>query len=225
MALLGVNGPANQVLSQLGIDHTFSIFGGTGVIFLLTVHSYPIAYLVISAAIRQVPGNLEEAARISGASNWTVLRTTTLPLIRPGMKAAFMLTFVSSLSDFGIPALIGLPERYTTLTTLVYRELSSSSSTNPLPEVSAISMVLMAVALVAILAQRRGAHSTQITASASARHYQTGVLGVIAIGRHLAMVVVVSILPMLALASQALLPAPVFRSRWKTSRWIISSLR
>ncbi len=104
MALLGVNGPVNQLLSQLGMDHSFSIFGGTGVIFLLTVHSYPIAYLVISSAIRQVPGNLEEAARISGASNWTVLRTVTLPLIRPGITAAFMLAFVSSLSDFWDPS-------------------------------------------------------------------------------------------------------------------------
>lgn len=208
MALLGVNGPVNQLLSQFGIDHNFSIFGGTGVIFLLTVHSYPIAYLVIAAAIRQVPGNLEEAARMSGASNWTVLRTVTLPLIRPGMTAAFMLTFVSSLSDFGIPALIGLPERYTTLTTLVYRELSSPSTTNPLPEVSAISMVLMAVALVAILAQRGRSQPTQIIASAAARNYQSGVLGYVAMVSTWVWVAVVSILPLFALASQALLPAP-----------------
>lgn len=208
MALLGVNGPVNQLLAQFGIEQALSIFGGTGVIFLLTIHSYPIAYLVITAAIRQVPGNLEEAARISGASNWTVLRTVTLPLIRPGMTAAFMLTFVSSLSDFGIPALIGLPERYTTLTTLVYRQLSSPTSTNPLPEVSAISMVLLAVALIAILAQRGRVQPTQITASASARHYQTGVFGAVAMVLTWLWVIVVSILPLVALASQALLPAP-----------------
>lgn len=208
MALTGVNGPANQLLSQLGIDYTLSIFGGPGVIFLLTVHSYPIAYLVISAALRQVPGNLEEAARMSGAGNWTVLRTVTLPLIRPGMMAAFMLTFVSSLSDFGIPALIGLPERYTTLTTLVYRQLSSPSTTNPLPEVAAISMVLMAVALLAILAQRGQSQGTQVTAATAARHYQSGVLGYVAMAFTWIWVIVVSILPLLALAGQALLPAP-----------------
>src|SRR5699024_2014408 len=38
MSLLGVNGSANQLLSQLGLDHSFSIFGGTGVTFLLTIH-------------------------------------------------------------------------------------------------------------------------------------------------------------------------------------------
>lgn len=208
MALLGANGPVNQLLERLGLDHTFSIFGGAGVIFLLTVHSYPIAYLVISAAIRQVPGNLEEAARMSGASNWTVLRTVTLPLIRPGMMAAFMLTFVSNLSDFGIPALIGLPERYITLTTLVYRQLSSPATTNPLPEVSAIAMVLMVVALVAILAQRGHAQATQVTASSTARQYQTGVLGYVAMALTWLWVIVVSILPLFALTTQALLPAP-----------------
>lgn len=208
MALLGVNGPANQLLEQLGIDHTFSIFGGAGVIFLLTVHSHPVAYLVVSAAMRQVPGNLEEAARMSGGGSWTVLRTVTLPLIRPGMTAAFMLTFVSNLSDFGIPALIGLPERYTTLTTLVYRELSSPATTNPLPQVSAIAMVLMVVALVAILAQRGRSEATQVIASASARQDHTGVFGYVAMGLTWLWVIVVSILPLFALATQALLPAP-----------------
>ncbi|GAA2033123.1 iron ABC transporter permease [Yaniella flava] len=208
MALLGVNGPANQLLEQLGIDHTFSIFGGAGVIFLLTVHSYPVAYLVVSAAMRQVPGNLEEAARMSGGGSWTVLRTVTLPLIRPGMTAAFMLTFVSNLSDFGIPALIGLPERYTTLTTLVYRELSSPATTNPLPQVSSIAMVLMVVALVAILARRGRSGATQVIASASARQDHTGVFGYVAMGLTWLWVIVVSILPLFALATQALLPAP-----------------
>lgn len=208
MALLGVNGPVNQLLASLGIDHTFSIFGGAGVIFLLTIHSYPIAYLVISAAIRQVPGNLEEAARMSGASNWTVLRTVTLPLIRPGMTAAFMLTFVSSLSDFGIPALVGLPERYITLTTLVYRQLSSPTTNNPLPAVSAIAMVLMAVALLALLAQRGSTKATQVTSSSAARHNQTGALGYAVMSLSWVWVIVVSILPLFALATQALLPAP-----------------
>lgn len=216
MALLGVNGPVNQVLSALGMDTQISIFGGWGVVFLLTVHSYPMAYLVISGTLKRIPGNLEEAARIAGASPWRVLTTVTLPLMRPGLVAAFILTVVANLSDFGIPALIGLPERYTTLTTLVYRELSSTSTTNPLPSVSAIGLVLMALAVLAVLAQRRLPQDTQLTASAASARFDVGatargVIALLAWGWALA----VCVLPLLALASQALLPAPGVPLTWQ----------
>ncbi|WFP15876.1 ABC transporter permease [Citricoccus muralis] len=216
MALLGVNGPVNQLLSALGMDTRISIFGGWGVVFLLTVHSYPMAYLVISGTLKRIPGNLEEAARIAGASPWRVLTTVTLPLMRPGLVAAFILTVVANLSDFGIPALIGLPERYTTLTTLVYRELSSSTTTNPLPAVSAMGLVLMALAVLAVLAQRRLPQDAQLTAGAASARFDVGAIpraGLALLSWGWALVVCV--LPLFALASQALLPAPGVPLTWE----------
>ena len=42
-----------------------------------------------SAALEQVHDSLEEAARACGASHWQALRDIVIPLIRPGMVAAF----------------------------------------------------------------------------------------------------------------------------------------
>ncbi|MGO1181820.1 MAG: ABC transporter permease [Micrococcaceae bacterium] len=216
MALLGVNGPVNQLLAAVGLDTRLSIFGGWGVVFLLTVHSYPMAYLVISGTLKRIPGNLEEAARISGAAPWRVLTTVTLPLMRPGLTAAFILTLVANLSDFGIPALIGLPERYTTLTTLVYRELSSTSTTNPLPAVSAIGLVLMVLAVIAILAQRRLPSDTQLTASSASSRFDVGWVGGTALSAAAwGWGLLICVLPLLALTSQALLPAPGVPLTWE----------
>src|SRR5699024_12662833 len=86
--------------------------------------------------------------------------------------------------------------------------LTSPSTSSRMLELSSISMMLIDVALVALLAQRGRAQSTQIMASGSTRHYQTGVLGSVAMVLTWLWVIVVSILPLLALASQALLPAP-----------------
>lgn len=211
IALLGPNGPVNALLRTVaGPDApSLSVFGGWGVVLLLSIHSYPFAYLVITAAMRRVPSGLEEAARMSGAGTWQTLRDITLPLMRPGLVAALMLTFVANMSDFGIPALIGLPERYTTLTTLVYRYLASGTISNPLPAVSAIGLVLLVLALAAVILQRSFATGLQLDGESRtgppldigrSRWLVTGALWLVA--------GVVCVLPLLALASDALLPAP-----------------
>lgn len=216
MALLGVNGPVNRILEQMGLEANLSIFGGSGVILLLTIHSYPLAFLVVSTALRRVPGNLEEAARISGASTFKVMTTVTLPLMRPGIVAALILTLVANLSDFGIPALIGLPEGYTTLTTLVYRYLASATISNPLPAASAIGMVLLVVALVTILAQRRMPTASQLsdTAVAQKAHPGRGMQYLLS-ATLWAWIVLICIVPMVALSVQALLPAPGVPLIWE----------
>lgn len=214
MALLGANGPVNQLLAGWG-GPALDIFGAGGVIWLLTVHSYPMAYLVIAAALRAIPGNLEEAARIGGAGTLRVLGGVTLPLLRPGLLAAFVLSLVANLSDFGIPALIGLPERYTTLTTLVYRYLASATTTNPLPAVSAIGMLLLALALVAVLAQRRLPGGTQLAAGTGAQRLDFGGARLPLSVAVWAWICVVCLVPLAALAAQALLPAPGVPLAWE----------
>ncbi|MCU1519104.1 MAG: iron transporter permease [Pseudarthrobacter sp.] len=217
MALLAPNGPVNSGLRHLaGPDSpALSVFGGWGVVLLLSIHSYPLAYLIIRAALRRVPRNLEEAARIGGAGASRTLADITLALMRPGLLAAFVLTFIANMSDFGIPALIGLPERYTTLTTLVYRYLASGTVTNPLPAVAAIGLVLLVLAVVAILAQRRLAQRTELQGGTEplapldlgvARFWISGALWAVALA--------VCIMPLLALTAQALLPAPGVPLTW-----------
>lgn len=94
--LLGPSGMINSYWNDaFGGGPLWNIYGGDGVIFLLTVHSYPLAYLIISAALRRVPGDLEQAARIGGASPWRAMRDVTLPLLRPALLASLTLTAVS----------------------------------------------------------------------------------------------------------------------------------
>ncbi|RRD36665.1 iron ABC transporter permease [Leucobacter sp. OH2974_COT-288] len=207
MAFLAPSGFINSQLSQLGVAPV-SVFGGWGVVLLLTIHSYPTAFLIIALALQQVPGNLEEAARTAGASTWTVLTTVTFPLLRGGINAALLLTFVGNLSDFGIPALIGLPERYTTLTTLVYRYLASNTIDNPLPAVAAIGLVLLTLAIVAVLVLRVLQPREQLQSSAAALKFSIGKQRFYIAAAIWIWVIAVCLIPLAALASQAVLPAP-----------------
>lgn len=210
VGIAGPTSPMNTWWRGLTGEPLWSIYGGDGVVFLLTVHSYPIALLIVTAAIKRIPADLEQAARISGASAIRALGTITLPLVRPALLAAFTLIAVSNLADFGIPSIIGTPERFVTLSTLVYRYLQSGTVESPLEVVATIGVVLLAIALLALVAEvvisRR---RVELDASSSPpQRLPLGlarpVVAIVAWGFVLAL----TLLPLVALLTQSLLPAP-----------------
>ncbi len=219
LSLLGPSGDITQAVSGLvgSSEPVFSLYGPVGITALLTIHSYPAAYIIISASLRRVPTSLEEAARLAGAGRLRTLRDVTLPLIRPALIATFTLTAVSNLSDFGIPAILGLPVRYYTLSTLIYKYLVSSVLDNPLQVVAAIGLVLLVVAVIAVLVQRRLSRSVQFEADG-------GAPPVIELGGSRTPVSVVSwvvaaviaLFPLIALLNQSLIPAPGVPLTWQT---------
>ncbi|MBF4569922.1 iron ABC transporter permease [Plantibacter sp. VKM Ac-2880] len=213
IAWIGVAGPTSALnvwWRGLTGGPLWSIYGGDGVVFLLIVHSYPIALLIVTAAIRRIPADLEQAARIAGASAVRALLTVTVPLVRPALLSAFTLIAVSNLADFGIPSIIGTPERFVTLSTLVYRYLQSGTVESPLEVVATIGVVLLAIALLALVAdvlisRRR----VELDASSSPpQRLPLGVarpaVGIVTWG----VVLALTLLPLLALLTQSLLPAP-----------------
>ncbi|GHT00661.1 iron ABC transporter permease [Synergistales bacterium] len=62
-----------------------------------------------SAALEQVHDSLMEAARVCGASMWQTLKDIVLPLVRPGMIAAFFLIFLPSLRELTVSIMLYSP--------------------------------------------------------------------------------------------------------------------
>ncbi|WP_343222728.1 iron ABC transporter permease [Mameliella sediminis] len=149
-------GPSSAVLTTLGIapppGSAHPLYSPFGVMLLLTVQHAPLVFLVVLAALRGLPREMMEAARISGAGPMRVLRRVILPLLAPSLLAGFMLAFVSALGNFGIQAILGIPARYTTLPVLIWRRLSSFGP-SVLTDVAVISILLALVALLAIATQ------------------------------------------------------------------------
>ena len=123
-----------------------------GVMLLLTFQHTPLVILVVLAALRAIPREMSEAARISGAGPLRLLRWILLPLLAPTLLAGFMLAFVSALGNFGIQAILGIPARYTTLPVLIWRRLSSFGP-SVLTDVAVICILLAVVAVLAIVLQ------------------------------------------------------------------------
>lgn len=83
----------------LGMDA--NIFGWHGLWLVQTVAFFPLAMLIIIGVLEAVNPSLEHAARNLGADEWTVVRTVSLALARPGIAGAMLVVAISVLADFG----------------------------------------------------------------------------------------------------------------------------
>lgn len=104
--LLGRNGVVNVFLERW-LGFKFVIYGYHGVIISEILTTFPLAYLIISAAFSGLDSTLEDSAQDLGAKPLAVLRTVTLPLITPAILTATLMVFMTNLSAFGAPALLG----------------------------------------------------------------------------------------------------------------------
>lgn len=135
-------------------DHAFGagwqgLYGPAGIVVVIATGAVPLVYLVVAAglAARGEP-DLERAARSSGATGGQVLRTVTLPLARPAVGAAAVLAFVASVNSFEIPAVLGIPAGFPTMTTRLYQNLSLAAD----PEAFTAAVILAAALVVLALA-------------------------------------------------------------------------
>jgi iron(III) transport system permease protein len=149
-------GPSSPLLGTLGLapppGSPHPLYGRGGVILLLSVQHMPLVFLVILAALRTLPREMAEAARISGAGPRRLLFKVILPLLRPNLLAAYALAFVSALGNFGIPALLGIPGRYTTLPVLIWQRLSSFGP-SMLADVAVLSALMALIAVTVVVLQ------------------------------------------------------------------------
>jgi multiple sugar transport system permease protein len=60
----------------------------------------PLAILILTSAVRDVPADLFDAAQLDGASMWTAARTVAAPLVAPALVAVGALAFAASWNDY-----------------------------------------------------------------------------------------------------------------------------
>ncbi|XWX04829.1 iron ABC transporter permease [Aggregatilineales bacterium SYSU G02658] len=162
--LLGPVGYINQFFRSIAGSPLFVIYGEAGVILVMILYTYPIAYLITRGPMQQMNPALEEAARISGANTWRTLRDITLPLLWPNISASALLIFMSNMSNFGIPAVIGFPRRYFVLTNEIYTMILNYDRPNNLQIAAAMSLSLVVFAVVVMILEHQLRSRRQFTA-------------------------------------------------------------
>ena len=84
-----------QMYREIGLDNTFS-----GLVLAHVTLNLPIALWLMANFIREVPYELEEAARIDGCSTPRMIWRIVVPLVKPGLAATGILVFIFSWNEF-----------------------------------------------------------------------------------------------------------------------------
>lgn len=99
LLLFGVKGPIGSWLnSTFGIRLVFTT---AGAVVASAIIGFPLMVRAIKLSLDGVNRDLEFAARSLGASRWNAFCTITLPLVLPGILSGFVLSFATSLGEFG----------------------------------------------------------------------------------------------------------------------------
>ena len=101
--------PLYLILRELHLLNTYP-----GLVLPYVTFSTPLAVWLLTAFVRQLPRDLEDAAMIDGASRLRAARDVVLPLAAPGIASTAILTFLYCWNEFLFALSFTLgPEQYT----------------------------------------------------------------------------------------------------------------
>lgn len=100
-------------------------YGQVPITIILALHYTPFIILLFGNGLRRFDSQLEDSARILGASGWTIARQVVLPLMRPALLSAVVLIFAKCLGEFGVAYVLGLPVKFDVLATSLFRNIAS----------------------------------------------------------------------------------------------------
>jgi iron(III) transport system permease protein len=140
-----------EVFSKRTFDVSIGLYGTLTILLLAYLGRYlPLGVRAANASLRQVDPSLEESAQILGATWLTTMREITLPLIRPGLFAGWVLVFVPVIQELSASILL-FSSSSITLAVAVY----NLYETGYIEPVAALAMVNMAIIGVAIFVAYR----------------------------------------------------------------------
>lgn len=130
-----------------GLDNTF-----LGLILAHATLNLPMALWMMGVFVRDVPGELVEAARLDGATTPVLLRRIVLPLVAPGLAAAGVLAFVFSWNEFA--AALNLTMRDTATVPVSIAKFAQEYEIRYVEMAAAASLSAIPALLLLLVAQR-----------------------------------------------------------------------
>jgi iron(III) transport system permease protein len=163
------------VKAALGLDAApFNIYSMGGMIWAEAIHLYPLVFLLMAAAFRNMDTSLEEAALTAGSSTFTTFRKVTLPLMRPAMFGVLLVMFIRGIESFEVPALIGVPARISVFTSKIFLAIHQFPSDFGLA--GAYAVTLLAISTTGVLIYQRITRREERYATVTGKGYRPRVI-------------------------------------------------
>ena len=150
-----------QLLGRAGVVTVFiqsltgitipNIYGFNGILLVLTLQLFPLVFLYVSGALKNIDNSLLEASESLGCSGVKRFFKVIIPLCMPTILAASLLVFMRAFADFGTPLLIG--EGYRVFPVEIYTQFLGETGTN-YSFAAAISVIAIVITAVIFLIQK-----------------------------------------------------------------------
>ncbi|MGY8526158.1 molybdate ABC transporter permease subunit [Paracidovorax citrulli] len=147
LVLIGRRGVLGEWLASMGIE---LVFTWQGAVLASSVVAFPLVLKSARAAFENVDAQLENAARVLGASEVALLFRVSLPLAARGIAAGVLLAFARALGEFGATLMVAgsLPGRTQTLSVAIYEAVQAGDdrTANLLVLVTSVTCVVLLLA-------------------------------------------------------------------------------
>jgi len=152
----------------------FNVYSMWGMIWAESIHLYPLVFLLMSAAFRNMDTSLEEASLSAGSGTFTTFWRITLPLMRPAMFSVLLINFVRGIEAFEVPALIGVPAKISVFTTKIFLAIHQFPSDFGLA--GAYAVTLLAISTVGVLIYGKITRKEERFATVTGKGYRPRVI-------------------------------------------------
>jgi len=147
VALGGASPLGRFVMDTFGVTLTFNFLG---LVIASVIFNIPFMVQPVQRAFEAIPENLNEAAAVSGLSEWQTFIRVQLPLAWPGILTAMVLTFVHTLGEFGVVLMVGgsIPGDTKTVAIAIYDRVQAFD----LASADRMALLLLTLSLAAVAA-------------------------------------------------------------------------
>ncbi|MDL4842032.1 molybdate ABC transporter permease subunit [Aquibacillus rhizosphaerae] len=122
----GNNGPVGRLFYSL-FQQSIMFTVGAAILASIVV-SFPLMYQSVKTGFESIPKDIEDAARVDGASEWTVFRYISIPLCYRAIISGIVLSFARALGEFGATIMFAgnIPGKTQTIPTAIYVAFESN---------------------------------------------------------------------------------------------------
>ena len=131
----------------------WNVYSLTSIAVIAGLTHVPHVYLYASAALKNLGSDVEEAARMSGASPLRVALDVSLPMVMPALLYSAVLVFFLGFEIFGLALVLGDPEGHLVLATYLYK-LTNKLGTPSYHLMAAVAVCIIAVTVPLVMLQR-----------------------------------------------------------------------
>lgn len=144
----------NGILGYFGKTLTFSAaYGFWGLVVLMCWQQIGYMMIIYIAGIQNIPGELNEAAQMDGATRWQILKSVTIPMVMPSITICTFLTLTNSfkLFDQNLALTAGAPSNKSEMLALnIYNTFYDRPGSEGIGQAKAVMFFIMVAAIALI---------------------------------------------------------------------------